>query len=51
MLLMKLRDQGATINGVDFNEEFDQEASQAILPEKITNTLSSMGSVPKNKYL
>lgn len=32
MLLMKLRDKGATVNGVDFDEVLNGDASETVLP-------------------
>lgn len=50
MLLMKLRDQGVTLNGVDYDDVLDRETTESILPQHISNKLSTMSSVPKNKY-
>ena len=48
---MKLRDQGTTINGVDYDDVLDKDSEDAVLPLHITSKLSTMGSVPKNKYI
>lgn len=50
MLLMKMRDEGRTINGVDYEEVLDNEAEGAQLPEHITQRLTNINELPKSKY-
>lgn len=50
MLLMKMKDQGRTINGVDYEEVLHSESDGVQLPDHVTNRLSTMEQVPKGKW-
>lgn len=50
MLLMKMKDQGRTVNGVDYDEVLHNDSDAVQLPDHVTNRLSTIDQVPKGKW-
>lgn len=49
-LLMKYRNEGKTIKGVDIDEKLDDEMQKTNLTEQISDKLKTLTHVPKDKW-